>query len=164
MNLGSSIVKTSQDLEIAPSYSQLQCLHPASTSRLSVLDQDFFPDLSCFRSKAVLKIRPSTCAWKATTAGLASTTIDALIAGLMAPWHIGTAHSEPCPFGTLPGLETDFGITNVPEKLFGWKYESGTGRNTKWVMTSEVKVPSFSAKSRLLDPNPPRGPPSIQGA
>ena len=83
MNLGSSIVKTSQALEIAPSYSQLQCLHPASTSRLSVLDQDFFPDLSCFRSKAVLKIRPSTCAWKATTAGLASTTTDALIAGLM---------------------------------------------------------------------------------
>ena len=80
------------------------------------------------------------------------------------PWHIGTAHSEPCPFGTLPGLETDFGITDVPEKLFGWKYESGTGRDTKWVMTSEVKVPSFSAKSRLLDPNPLSGPRSIPGA
>ena len=80
------------------------------------------------------------------------------------PWHIGTAHSEPCPFGTLPGLETNFGITDVPEKLFGWKYESGTGRDTKWVMTSEVKVPSFSAKSRLLDPNPLSGPRSIPGA
>ena len=103
MNLGSSIVKTSQALEIAPSYSQLQCLHPASTSRLSVLDQDFFPDLSCFRYKAVLKIRPSTCAWKATTAGLASTTTDALIAGLMslliphgtlAPPTVNLPHSE----------------------------------------------------------------------
>ena len=79
------------------------------------------------------------------------------------PWHIVSAHSEPCPFGTLPGLETDFGITDVPEKLFGWKYESGTGRDTKWVMTSEVKVPNFSARSRLLDPNPPCGPPSIPG-
>ena len=80
------------------------------------------------------------------------------------PWHIVSAHSEPCPFGTLPGLETDFGITDVPEKLFGWKYESGTGRDTKWVMTSEVKVPNFSARSRLLDPNPPCGPRSIPGA
>ena len=69
----------------------------------SVLDQDFFPDLSCFRSKAVLKIRPSTCAWKATTAGLASTTTDALIAGLMslliphgtlAPPTVNLPHSE----------------------------------------------------------------------
>jgi len=80
------------------------------------------------------------------------------------PWHIGSAHSEPCPFGALPGLETDFGIINLPEMLFGWKYLSGTGRDTKWVMTSEVKFPSFSSKSRLLDPNPLRGPPSIPGA
>ena len=80
------------------------------------------------------------------------------------PWHIGSAHGEPCPFGTLPSLETDFGIINLPEMLFGWKYDSGTGRNTKWVMTSEVKVPSFSAKSRLLDPIPLCGPKSIPGA
>ena len=80
------------------------------------------------------------------------------------PWHIGSAHSEPSPFGTLPGLETDVGITNLPETLFRWKYDSGTGRNTKWVMTSEVKVPSFSAKSRLLDPIPLCGPKSIPGA
>ena len=53
------------------------------------------------------------------------------------PWHKGPAYSEPSPFGTLPGLETDFGITDVPEKLFGWKYKSGSGRDTKWVMTSE---------------------------
>ena len=80
------------------------------------------------------------------------------------PWHKGPAYSEPSPFGTFPGLETDVGIVNVPEMLFGWRYDSGTGRNTKWVMTSEVKVPSLSAKSRLLDPNPPCGPRSIPGA
>ena len=79
-------------------------------------------------------------------------------------WHKGPAHSDPSPFGTLPGLETDFGITDVPESLFGWKYDSGTGRTTKWIMTSEVKVPSFSAKSRLLDPIPLCGPKSIPGA
>ena len=38
------------------------------------------------------------------------------------------------------------------------------GRETKWVMTSEVKVPSFSAKSRYLDPNLRCGPQSITGA
>ena len=80
------------------------------------------------------------------------------------PWHKGPAYSEPSPFGTFPGLETDVGIVNVPEMLFGWRYDSGTGRSTKWVMTSEVKVPSLSAKSRLLDPNPPCGPRSIPGA
>jgi len=80
------------------------------------------------------------------------------------PWHKGPAYSEPSPFGTFPGLETDVGIVNVPEMLFGWRYDSGTGRSTKWVMTSEVKVPSLSVKSRLLDPNPPCGPRSIPGA
>ena len=84
--------------------------------------------------------------------------------GPLPTWHKGPAYSDPSPFGTLPGLETDFGITDVPQKLFGWKYESGTGRDTKWVMTSEVKVPSFSSKSRHLDPNPLRGPPSTSGA
>ena len=38
------------------------------------------------------------------------------------------------------------------------------GRETKWVMTSEVKVQSFLAKSRLLDPIPLCGPRSIPGA
>ena len=80
------------------------------------------------------------------------------------PWHIGSAHSEPCPFGTLPGLETDFGVINLPEMLFGWRYVSGAGRDTKWVMTSEVKFPNPSPKSRFLDPNPRCGPPSIPGA
>ena len=80
------------------------------------------------------------------------------------PWHKGPAYSEPSPFGTLPGLETDFGITDVPEKLFGWKYKSGSGRDTKWVMTSEVKFPIPLPKSRCLDPNPRCGPPSIPGA
>ena len=28
-------------------------------------------------------------------------------------WHKGPAHSDPSPFGTLPGLETDVGITNL---------------------------------------------------
>ena len=28
-------------------------------------------------------------------------------------WHKGPAHSAPSPFGTLPGLETDVGITNL---------------------------------------------------
>jgi len=49
-------------------------------------------------------------------------------------WHIGPAHNEPSPFGALLGLETDVGIVKFPEMLFGWKYESGTGRDTKWVM------------------------------
>ena len=80
------------------------------------------------------------------------------------PWHKGPAYSEPSPFGTLPGLETDVGIINLPETLFGWKYDSGTGRNTKWIMTSEVKFPMPSPKSRCLDPNPRCGPLSIPGA
>ena len=45
MNLGSSIVKTSQALETATSSSQLKCPRPASTSRLTVMDQDFCQDL-----------------------------------------------------------------------------------------------------------------------
>ena len=49
-------------------------------------------------------------------------------------YYIGPAHSEPSPFGALLGLETKVGIVKCPETLFGWKYESGTGRDTKWVM------------------------------
>ena len=104
MNLGSSTAKTSQALEIAPLSSQLQCLHLASTSKLSDSGHDFFRDQSCSRSKAVLRIWLPTCAWREMSADQASTTTDALIAGpmLLLNHHgildqptVNLAHLEP---------------------------------------------------------------------
>ena len=104
MNLGSSIVKTSQALETATSSSQLKCPRPASTSRLTVMDQDFCQDLSCSQSKVALKTRPPTCAKMDTTAGQVGATITALPAGSMVMVQIPHG-TKAQPTASPPHLE-----------------------------------------------------------
>ena len=152
-------------LEIATSSSQLKCrvdfkAHGYGPRFLP--RPELFPIQGCFEDPAAYlcedghNCRASGRHYNSSTRWLNGD-------GPNPPWHKGPAYTEPSPFGTLPGLETDVGIINLPETLFGWKYDSGTGRNTKWIMTSEVKFPMPSPKSRCLDPNPRCGPPSIPG-
>ena len=51
-------------------------------------------------------------------------------------YHRRPEYSNPNPFSTLPGFSTDCGVIQPPEVLFGWRYVSGTGNETRWVMSA----------------------------
>ena len=44
-----------------------------------------------------------------------------------------------CPFGALPGFETNLGVVPIPQApIGGYIYKGGTGDNTTWQLYAEA--------------------------